>query len=274
MAIARHPCPSCTYVAGRKDHLVRHARTQHTCDRPYACPQCPQAYARSDHLRRHVLAVHENARKHACPHCDRTFCRSDKLREHLEHVHDLGNSQCDTCMGMRHTSIPYDGIHLCRQCFRKATGANSRVELHWSRFLDEHFGKHYLMGSDVSLQAMGGCSRVRPDKLWGSVVIGATGSFAICGELDESWHRDKARSCEEARMSEIAEAVGGKVVFVRLNPHLKGPSMHDRFQAYLEVLQGLCNDPPEHLVSVIYMYYPSHAHNVATRWPVTRLHEI
>ena len=69
-------------------------------------------------------------------------------------------------------------------------------------------------------------------------------------------------------MSEIAEELNTKVVFLRLNPDGKGPPRTQRFQAFLEALEHVCREPPPHHVSVKYLFYPPHAHNVATRWPV------
>ena len=258
----RHPCLQCHQPFSRKDALVRHTRTKHGVDRPWPCTLCPRTYQRKDVLRRHMHAAHLNRRVHRCTLCTRAFCRADKLREHKEHVHDQGDHLCGACCHQRHSRIPLHGIHVCRACYRRATGHASRAEHRWSAFLDTHFGTHFLMGSDLSLQAMGACSRARPDKLWGS-----PGALTVCGELDEHWHRGHLRDCEEARMSDIAEQVGGKVVFLRLNPHLRGPTMEQRFRLYLQVLQQILDDPPEPLVSVVYVCYPQHAHNLATRWP-------
>ena len=168
---------------------------------------------------------------------------------------------------MRFSSIDLDGIKVCRQCYRKATGHTSRVELQWSRFIDRDFGTDFLMGNDLSMKAMGACTLQRPDKIWGS-----TAGLVVCGELDEHYHRGYLRECEEARMSSIAEQMGGaKVVFLRMNPHLKGPTLLQRFERYRQVLQQLIDNPPEPLVSVVYLFYPPNAHNITQRWPHTLL---
>ena len=119
------------------------------------------------------------------------------------------------------------------------------------------------MGEDQSLKALGGCSKRRPDLVFSSP------GLVVCCECDEQWHRGHLQSCEEARMSELAEELGGgsKVVFLRMNPDGKGPTRAARFQACLEALQDICRSPPSHAVSVKYLFYPPQAHNVTTRWP-------
>lgn len=257
-------CPQCPYAARRKDHLKRHLATKHGRGRPYPCTSCTKAFTRSDHLFRHTLAVHRRTLAFPCPHCTKAFARSDHLRTHREFVHDEGDHACDTCLGRRHSRIPLDGIHVCKACYRKATGKNSRVELQWATYLAQHFSVP-PMGADQSLQALGGCSKRRPDLVY-------TGpGLAVCCECDEHWHRDKDRSCEEARMSELAEELGGKVVFLRFNPHGKGPPLQERFDRFRRALETICASPPDHPVSVQYLFYPPHAHNVATRWPAAHV---
>lgn len=257
-------CPQCPYTARRKDHLKRHQASKHAKGRPYRCTQCPKAFTRTDHLFRHALGVHSRTLAYRCPHCTKAFARSDHLRNHREFVHDEGDHQCETCLAKRHSAIPLDGMHVCRACYRKATGKESRVELLWANYLAQHFSVP-PMGADQSLHALGGCSKRRPDLVYSEP------GLAICCECDEQWHRGHERSCEEARMSEIAEELGGKVVFLRFNPHGKGPTLQERFARFHRALQDLCDNPPTHLVSVQYLYYPKHAHNVTTRWPASHI---
>ena len=75
-------------------------------------------------------------------------------------------------------------------------------------------------------------------------------------------------------MSELAEELGrhAKLVFLRFNPHGKGPNRTQRFQTFLDTLRDVCRHPPDPPVSVMYLFYPPHAHNIATRWPVLLPH--
>ena len=259
-------CPSCLYVAGRKDHLTRHIATKHSTLRPYRCLQCNKTYSRSDHLYRHQLGAHARTLGFQCNHCNKAFTRSDHLRVHREFVHDEGQHQCDICFSMRHSRIPFQQHTVCKACFKKATGRDSRVEHQWADFLKTNFDVP-PMGEDQSLHAMGGCSKKRPD------IIFSSPGLVICCECDEHWHRGHQRLCEEARMSEIAEELGknATVVFLRLNPDGKGPPRPRRFQRFLQALHEICANPPQHPVSVTYLFYPPHAHNVATRWPATHI---
>ena len=260
-----YECAQCPKVFTRSDHLTRHKASKHSgAGRPYKCAQCPKAFTRSDHLFRHGLGEHAQARRFACDTCTKAFARSDHLRVHAEFVHDEGEHECATCMAQRHSSIQMDGIRVCKACYRKATGRGSRVELLWADYLERHFDMP-AMGQDDSLKAMGGCSKRRPDLIYGSP------GLVVCCELDEHAHRGYDRSCEEARMSELAEELGVKVVFLRMNPHGKGPPLEVRFKRYMEALEEICTGPPDHHVSVQYLYYPPGARNMATRWPARRV---
>lgn len=257
-------CSKCPYKTERKDHLQRHRLAKHSTDRPFRCNICPKTFTRSDHLLRHKYAVHARQQAFSCLLCQRAFNRSDHLRRHRELVHDEGCHQCDTCLGMRYSNIQLDSIRVCKKCYSKATGKSSRVEHQWARYILQRFHTP-AMGEDTSLHALGGCSKRRPDLIFSSPEL------VVCCECDEHWHREHERLCEEARMSELAEELGTKVVFLRFNPDGEGPSRIQRFQIFLETLEATCSHPPEHPVSVKYLFYPKHAHNVTTRWPATHI---
>ena len=40
---------------------------------------------------------------------------------------------------------------VCRKCYKKATGKNSRVEKVWCEYVDEHLGNEFAAPNDRSL---------------------------------------------------------------------------------------------------------------------------
>lgn len=182
-----------------KKSFARHART-HTGAKPYPC--------------RH-------------PPCSATFSRSDHLRNHLEAVHDVGEHECAYCYGNRNSRIELEDanatggrVYVCRACYRKATGKESRVEVRWSDYVDAALGTEGLMGQDDALRTLGGCSRRRPDKLYGDP---AAGGHLELDECDEYQHRDRySYACEQGRLMELYEdpsIFGRPLVVIRWNPH-------------------------------------------------------
>lgn len=76
--------------------------------------------------------------------CDQKFKSNGHLQRHLEGIQDIGKHKCDFCLGNRNSSIAYKdsvGSHkICRTCYNKATGKNSRIEHTWSDYLDKVVG--------------------------------------------------------------------------------------------------------------------------------------
>ncbi|KPJ00422.1 Zinc finger protein PLAGL2 [Papilio xuthus] len=54
----RHICPHCNATFKRRDHMVRHVKSQHL-NQSIVCPICPQVYKRRDHVVRHVREKHK-----------------------------------------------------------------------------------------------------------------------------------------------------------------------------------------------------------------------
>lgn len=53
----RHSCPQCQVTFKRRDHMLRHVKSQHLNQLVY-CPICGQTYKRKDHVVRHVREKH------------------------------------------------------------------------------------------------------------------------------------------------------------------------------------------------------------------------
>ena len=135
------------------------------------CDLCNKTLKRKSHLKQHKADVHDiGVELHPCDLCNQTFKRNGDLKRHKAYVHDIGDNVCDFCYKNRNSHIPYmdrQGKHLiCRECYKKVTGKDSRVETIWSDYIDKHLGTEYLSSSDKSLKSRGGCQMYRPDKLY------------------------------------------------------------------------------------------------------------
>ena len=160
--------------------------------------------------------------------CDHKAKQKGDLKRHKALVHDIGDYQCEFCLCNRNSHIPYTdhtGKHkICRKCYKKATGKESRIELTWSDYIDKELGTEYLSSSDKSLKSNGGCFLYRPDKLY----IGV--ERVEVDECDEHQHKRKngTYSCDEKRITDIygEDGIKGKdLVVIRWNPdNYKVPS--------------------------------------------------
>ena len=181
-------------------------------------------------LTQHLWEVHDvdelgERKLHPCPqeNCTHVTKNKGSLTSHLQYVHDIGKYECQYCLQNHNSKILHadptkkEKVAICRDCFKKATGLTSRVEKDWSDYLDKAVGVDYLLGSDKSLKALGGCQLYRPDKLY-------TGPDLVeVDECDEFQHTRTSGgySCDEKRISDIydEEGIMGKImVVIRWNP--------------------------------------------------------
>jgi hypothetical protein len=221
------PClePGCGKRFSQSGQVATHTRT-HTGEKRFPClePGCGKRFSVSGHLIKHTR-THTGEKPFPClePGCGKRFSQPYHLRRHLEGVHDIGKHCCDYCTRNRNSRNAWDDINagqvtVCRECFRTITGKDSRIELEWSNYTDEHLGTEGLMSSDESMRSLGGCSRKRPDKLYGDPLSG----LVEVDECDEHQHENGQYSCEEARLTELYDEpsiVGKSMVVIRWNPH-------------------------------------------------------
>ena len=203
--------------------------------------------------------------------CKERFKQASDLKRHLAFLHDIGPHSCDYCCCNRTSHIPYDDlnaglVHIYRKCFRTVTGKNSRVELLWSDYVDAELGTEGLLGSDTSLRSLGGCSRLRPDKLY------LRDDDVEVDECDEYQHMrfgNRGYHCEERRLSKIYDEpgiCGRNLTVIRWHPHFytlssgvtKRASRSERLRLFLELKQALRSRPVSALrskIEVFYMFY-------------------
>jgi len=108
----------------------------------------------------------------------------------------------------------------------------------------------------------GGCNKYRPDFLFDY------GTHIVILEVDEDQHRNYECACEQARMINLFQAQGGmKTLFIRFNPDSyidRAGKRHvwtnSRGVKLIDVLRQT-RDPPEHLISAVYLYYDQYDPN-------------
>jgi hypothetical protein len=79
--------------------------------------------------------------------CIYTSKQKHNMVRHLSNVHDIGDHKCMYCLRNRNTSIRYDDpalhtkVMICRACFNRKTGKNTRIEKTWSDYVDGELGR-------------------------------------------------------------------------------------------------------------------------------------
>jgi hypothetical protein len=192
--------------------------------------------------------------------------------------HDIGPHRCDFCWGNRLSSIKFKDYHICKACHSKATRQKRRIEKQWSAFLDKTVGTSFLLGSDDALLTLGGCSRLRPDKIY-------TGPELVeIDECDEHQHATGNYPCEDKRLSEIydEEAIRGKrMVVLRWNPHAYKPpkgqkkkTLSERLLLHAQLKLYLRDHPPKDLISIYYLFYDKTNPVISRAFPTRFIYDL
>jgi len=208
--------------------------------------------------------------RYKCKECDHAFGDSRDLKIHLSNVHDIGDKECQYCISNVYTLINYKDknegkVKICKKCYNKMTGKDSRKETQMSYYLDEYFGREFLIVSDKRVYGEA-CQAYRPDKLY------ADPTTVIHIECDEFEHTrtNNNYKCDEKRISEIYDEFPGKnYVVIRWNPdNFKLPEgkikllREDRLKLLLDTMQYVqtlkfCEAEClfDTKITIIYMFY-------------------
>lgn len=278
-------CNHCPFKTNTNYQLKFHLACKHNIGVNWlTCDICKKVCKSKQGLTSHKLYSHGIGGKPLqCALCDNTFKGQSDLNRHVANVHDIGKHKCQYCLGNRNSSIPFTSANgtmskICRECFNKVTGKNSRVEKIWSDYLDEHIGTSHLMGSDASMRKLGGCQLYRPDKLYASpeLVI-----IAECDEHQHAWHSGNY-SCDEKRISDLFDEFGGTpMVVIRWNPDTykvqtkesaKPKTRQERLQAVVRLFKEVSHNPPTDSIHIYYMYYNADNPRLSQNIPHTMLY--
>ena len=191
------------------------------------------------------------------------------MLRHQEFVHDIGKYKCAYCLQNRNSRNEHDGHLICRACFRKATGMNSRIEQIWGEYVDAELGTEFLLGSDDSMRTLGGCSLKRPDRLY------ASPDRVEIDECDEHQHAHSSGSysCEQQRLSEFYDEpsiCGKQLVVTRWNPHTYkhgSCSRQERLELFVRVKRLLRASTFESPIVVVYLFYDRDSEQVCRDLP-------
>ena len=258
-------CDLCDEKFKSNSDLKQHKAQVHNIDvKWYPCDMCDKKFKSNSHLKSHKAHVHNiDVKWYPCDMCDKRFKRNSHLKIHKNKVHDTGDNECTFCLNKVYRIQIYSdtqGDHsICRSCYFKTTGKNSRPEYIASSYLNEHFGTEYLLGSDSRIYG-NKCQLYRPDKIY------ASDTLVLHIEVDEYEHNGRYDySCDEKRISDIYDEFSGKdYVIIRWNPHRYTPHicgdngdhhLDDRLKNLVDVMRYITTVPLKNKITVIYMYY-------------------
>ena len=245
---------------------------------------CNEKFKQNGTLKQHKADVHDiNVKWFHCDvdGCNEKFKKNGHLKRHKEFVHDIGIHKCGFCYFNRNSHISYTdhtGNHkICRKCYKKATGKESRIEHIWSDYIDKELGTEFLSSNDKSLKSNGGCSSYRPDKLY----IGI--EKVEIDECDEKQHKAKNGnySCDEKRISDMYDEFDGKcLVVTRWNPdNYKVPSgytkkkIQQRLDLFIKLKRKLRKKKHTDKIHIYYMFYDMDSPRISQRLPHTMIYD-
>lgn len=283
---------NCKFKCKTNSHLKIHLWQVHDKGdgKTFECEEenCKYKCKSNNHLKRHLWLVHDigDGKRFPCKEENCEFkCKSNSdLKRHLSNIHDIGDEQCDICIKNVFKLTKYfdsktkTNQNICRKCYNKVTGKNTRIEKDWSDYTDKHLGIEYLLGSDKSLKYLGGCQLYRPDKLY----VGL--HMVEVDECDEHQHISlNDYSCDEKRLSDIYEENGicGKtMVVIRWNPDTykvsdgnKRKTRKERLEMFVKLKKHLRKNTPDEKIHIYYMFYDIDNPLISKNIPNTMIYE-
>lgn len=196
-----------------------------------------------------------------CEICSHSFSDQQELAKHRRESHDRGKETCRLCFCASENFFQRGALRICAKC-KAQNMASERYEKVMSKRLDSCPELlPFLVGSDRSLESLGGCSLKRPDKLYMS-------DAALWIECDEKQHSSYCRLKEDTRISDGFSEIGSaSLVVIRWVP--LASQMRERLDALVDfVLFLMKGNFPKDPIHIFYMFY---TRNVETEHPHTIL---
>jgi len=271
-------CDTCSYKSKKSGHVLRHKANLHNVNtKLHLCNLCDYAAKSKENLKKHKSQVHDiDVAWFNCGSCEWKFKTNVQLKRHLTLVHDIGDKVCQFCARNVYTLTPYkdkSGDHkICRKCYNKATGKNSRAEKDMSDRLDKELGMEFLIGTDRRIMGEA-CQLYRPDKIYADPI---QVNHYECDEHQHEWSSGNY-ACDERRISEIYDEFPGKdYKVIRWNPDnfkvpegkVKPKNRKERLDLLAKIAHAVKTIHFDTKINIIYIYYSKDNPRIAKNIPV------
>lgn len=184
-------------------------------------------------------------------------CEDHKLEDDVNVV----EQKCVTCGIENMINTATGKCNNCTAFMQVKQGRRKYKEDVIAALFDEH--KIELTHDKIPV---GSCNKYRPD-----FVIDCGTHFVII-EVDEHQHSGYQCECEQARMINVCQDLGGgmPVTFIRYNPDdykaangkwIRRKNKAPRHKKLMDVVKSCMQHMPDHLLGVIYLYYNGHDDN-------------
>jgi len=272
-----HECDECYSIYISNDSLRLHKKNKHNSKilrlfcRIKKCPIGEKSNRKLCFNSKSSLNTHHREyhnKKIDMLKCDNNKCNSEFYNRHELKIHKRDNhgmiynfDTCMLCLTITEYVRDYDNngtnIIVCMSCIKDSL--YTKIETKFIKYLNNiKYLANFDSGANIALSSLGGCSLVRPDKLY------IDKDLILWLECDENQHNDYDPLCEEARITKAYDNnfIGQKLIVIRWNPHSyktkdgRRKSIDNRLDM-LEILirEILGSSPPEDLIYIYYMYY-------------------
>lgn len=180
--------------------------------------------------------------------------------EHKSKEKDLFNMIEKKCTKCELIEIMSEDEGICIYCTNTNKIEKLRKEIIIKQLLDKNHIKYNTHNINITDNV---CDQYRPD-----FSIDMTTHMVIL-EIDEFQHKKYLRECENTRMFNITQSLGGfPVIWIRYNPNtymMKNVKMNTtdevRHKTLIQYLTKFTKEPPNTLSEVIYLYYNDYTKN-------------
>jgi hypothetical protein len=235
-------------------------------------------YQLQEHISRSIKHL-ENTSKHKyhkLRHCKQSFCvftgiiSSKEMTTHMRYAHDVGGLKCPSCERKHQYSRKYKNVSHCRGCHKILAPPRISSFSKWAAHMDKDF-KQLELKSELK------SGLESPDRMY------VSDTLIEIDECDELMHLYKPGTFrdEEERLESIYEELqkyvsckGKNMVVIRFNPDSYNPltgrsrvKLATRYKVHTQLKRYLRNNPPEHRISIYYLFYNEHSDKLTRNYP-------